>query len=162
MAKKDSQPDSRDAKGQFVAGCAPGPGRPPKLREKAYFDAFRQTASLEDWQAAVEVILAKAIKGDLRAFEALAKYVMPSPAQRLEWQLTEERESEFRVAGATPEEIAARTAVILKSWSPRERASRVVDDRTRPVAFGERQPVPVVRLIDLDNHRAAVDALSGE
>jgi hypothetical protein len=97
---------SRDAKGRFVAGCAPGPGRPPAPKERAYLDSFRQTVSLENWQTAVEAILAKAIKGDVRCFETLAKFAMPLPAQRLEWQLAEEREGEFRVAGATSEELA--------------------------------------------------------
>jgi hypothetical protein len=105
-AKSDSQSTTRDAKGRFVAGCAPGPGRPPAPKERAYLDAFRQTVSLEDWQAAIEAILAKAMKGDVRSFEALAKFTMPLPTQRAKWQQAEEREREFRIAGATPEELA--------------------------------------------------------
>jgi len=95
---------ARDNKGQFAAGNAGGPGRPPVAKEEQYLEILRQTVDLSQWQAAITAVLRKAQEGDLRAFEALAKYIMPLPAQRL--KLSEEpQQEEFRVAGMSPGEL---------------------------------------------------------
>lgn len=94
----------RDKNGQFAAGNAGGPGRPPAAKEEHYLELLRQTVDLSQWQTAISAVLRKAQEGDLRAFEALAKYIMPLPAQRL--KLSEEpAQEEFRVAGMSPGEL---------------------------------------------------------
>ena len=95
----------RDSKGKFLPGCQPGPGRPTVAKEEQYLLLLRQTVDLAQWQKAVKSVLKKAQEGDLRAFEALAKFIMPLPAQRL--KISEEPHQEkYRVAGRTPEKTS--------------------------------------------------------
>ena len=96
---------TRDAKGKFMPGCMPGPGRPTVAREEAYLELLRRTVDLVEWEKAVRAVLAKAKKGDLRAFEALAKFIMPLPAQRL--KISDEPQDEYRVAGRSPAQTDA-------------------------------------------------------
>ncbi len=53
----------RDCRGRFT-GATPGPGRPPKARERAYLDATVACCSLEQWRQIVGRAVADAIAGD--------------------------------------------------------------------------------------------------
>lgn len=73
-------------------------------KEEQYLELLRMTIDLAQWQKVVKAVLKKAQNGDLRAFEALAKFIMPLPAQRL--KISEEPREAYRVAGRTPEKTS--------------------------------------------------------
>ncbi|MEM3460242.1 MAG: hypothetical protein QXO24_03390 [Candidatus Micrarchaeaceae archaeon] len=66
----------RDARGRFIPGTAGGPGRPPRAAEEAYLEALKSAVSLSRFRRIVAAIAEKAEKGDVRAFVALAKYIL--------------------------------------------------------------------------------------
>lgn len=72
----------RDTKGRFIKGESGNPnGRPPRATEEEYRLAVLDIVPLERWKMMIEKQAARAEKGDLRAFEALAKYIAP-PIER--------------------------------------------------------------------------------
>lgn len=69
---------TRDERGRFKKGESGNPqGRPPKATEQEYQDAVADVIPLERWRRMLEAQAKRAERGDLRAFEALAKYVAP-------------------------------------------------------------------------------------
>lgn len=73
----------RNEKGQFVKGYKGGPGRPKRATEEEYREAVLDIVPLERWKLMIEKQAIRAERGDLRAFEALAKYIAP-PIERQE------------------------------------------------------------------------------
>jgi len=125
---------TRDSKGQFAAGNAGGPGRPPAAKEEHYLELLRQTVDLSQWQTAIRAVLRKAQEGDLRAFEALAKYIMPLPAQRL--KISDEPQKEFRVAGMSPGELGeSMVNRLIQKVLERQAYEKMVEaDRVKAIA----------------------------
>ena len=93
----------RDARGRFACGNVGGPGRPSAPKQQEYWTLLRGTVDLREWKKAVEAILAKAQAGDVKAFSALAKFLLPLPAQLL--KISAEPQEEYRVAGLTPDRL---------------------------------------------------------
>jgi hypothetical protein len=72
----------RDNKGRFVKGVSGNPnGRPTRATEEEYRQAVLDIVPLERWKLMIEKQAIRAERGDLRAFEALAKYIAP-PIER--------------------------------------------------------------------------------
>jgi hypothetical protein len=68
----------RDTKGRFVPGVSGNPkGRKPRATEDEYREAILDIVPIDRWRRMIEKQAARAEKGDLRAFEALAKYIAP-------------------------------------------------------------------------------------
>lgn len=87
----------------FVKGQPGGPGRPKGLpKERDYLEAFRKRVSMEEWTECVGKQLEKALGGDSKAFEILAKYCLPEPKQIHEWG--KDTRDAFRRAGMNDEE----------------------------------------------------------
>ena len=63
----------RNEKGQFVKGYKGGPGRPPRATEQEYLDAVADTVPLSRFIRMVEKQAQRAERGDIRAFEGVAK-----------------------------------------------------------------------------------------
>jgi hypothetical protein len=74
----------RDEHGRFLRGNSEGRGRPFRQRETAYYDAVKTTVSLPKWKKAVRTMLDLAISGDCKAFNALAKLLLPADSTLLE------------------------------------------------------------------------------
>jgi hypothetical protein len=94
--------------GRFVKGTKPlpGPGRPPRVVELTYLETLSGNLTQERWADCCCKVIDLAEAGDLKAFELLCKYVLPSPEQRMRiHQTTSTRE--IRVAGKTREEFTA-------------------------------------------------------
>lgn len=94
----------RDHKGRFAPGNPGGPGRKPLRKELELLLRMRSTVTPDEWQAAVVAILESAKSGDVKAFEALAKYLIPTPEKRVGIR---HRDGKFRAAGASREQIDA-------------------------------------------------------
>jgi len=125
---------TRDSKGQFASGNAGGPGRPPALKEEQYSEIMRRTVDPQRWREAIEAVLKKAQEGDLRAFEVLAKHLLPLPAQRL--KISDEPQEEFRVAGLPPGELGESmlNRLIKKVLERRAYEKSVEADRVKAIA----------------------------
>lgn len=63
----------RDAKGRFVKGNKASPGRPPRATEQEYLDKVLDVVPLDRFARMVEKQAQRADRGDIRAFESLAK-----------------------------------------------------------------------------------------
>lgn len=72
----------RDDKGRFIKGGKGGPGRPRGERE--YREALIGRVSLEEWGKVVDKMVGEAISGNVKAFQALAPYIMGLPVQKLQ------------------------------------------------------------------------------
>jgi hypothetical protein len=92
----------------FEKGNPGGPGRPKAPKEREYLDMFRSRVPLEEWGDAVTKMLEMAKDGNVKCFEALAKYCLPQPAMMFEWG-RETREA-FRRAGQGDKELAEQMA----------------------------------------------------
>lgn len=100
---------TRNDKGQFEKGWKGGPGRPKGLpKEREYLDAFRKRVTIDKWMEAVGQQLAKALDGDTKAFEILAKYCLPQPAMMLD--MGKEMREAFRIAGQGDTELMEKMA----------------------------------------------------
>ncbi len=55
---------NRTPSGQFVKGCQPGPGRPPRRTEQGYLLATMDACSLADWSEIVASAVESAKAGD--------------------------------------------------------------------------------------------------
>lgn len=74
----------RDEKGRFVPGHKlPGPGRPSRATERAYFNAMLEAVTPEDWNKATKAVFRLAKRGDVKAFLALVGYYAGLPERRL-------------------------------------------------------------------------------
>jgi hypothetical protein len=92
----------------FEKGNPGGPGRPKAPKEREYLDMFRSRVPLEEWGDAVTKMLEMAKDGNVKCFEALAKYCLPQPVTMLE--LGRETREAFRVAGIHDKELAEKMA----------------------------------------------------
>lgn len=63
--------------GLFAKGNPGGPGRPKRSIEETYLTALREIASIERWNAIVEMALVQAEQGDRYAREWLSRYLLP-------------------------------------------------------------------------------------
>ncbi|WP_442481908.1 hypothetical protein [Aeoliella sp. SH292] len=68
--------DMRAENGRFQAGNPGGPGRPPKGPPSRYLVAMEETITDSEWKRLVRVTYERALKGDHRAREWLAKYLV--------------------------------------------------------------------------------------
>jgi len=69
---------NRDSKGRLLPGHRlPGPGRPARPLEERYLKAFRGSVSVADFRRIVEVVLGKALQGDLGAAKLLLDRALP-------------------------------------------------------------------------------------
>ena len=67
---------NRDSRGRFLAGCAPGPGRPKGERrkvEKEYLAVTAESCSLDDWCEICRSVVQRAKDGDHNSLNFLAK-----------------------------------------------------------------------------------------
>ena len=86
---------NQNAKGQFVKGNKASPGRPKKAHEKAYLDATIAAVTVADWQKIIGTAVTDAIKGDARARNFLAKYLLGKPEDTL--NIVDERDRVIRL-----------------------------------------------------------------
>lgn len=110
--RKRSQPDRtiRETNGRFTKGSPGGPGRLPAQREAAYLRAVREAVTPEEMAELACLLLEKAMGGSIQAARLLCEHLLPKPTERMRIEQDfvmpwERDESEFRVAGASPDEI---------------------------------------------------------
>jgi hypothetical protein len=70
--------------GRFMKGTGGGPGRPPKKREEKYLERFRRAVTLKEFEEASQVLVNKAIEGDINAIKLLFQYALGNPKQVVE------------------------------------------------------------------------------
>lgn len=100
---------TRKPNGQFEKGHRGGPGRPKGVpKEREYLNTFRQHVPLERWGHAVDKMLEMAIDGNVKCFEALAKYCLPQPAMLVD--MGKEMREAFRMAGQQDQELMDKMA----------------------------------------------------
>lgn len=69
----------------FKKGQSGNPkGRKARPTEEKYLKLLRKAVSEEDWDAAVKAMIRQAKCGDVAAFRAIAEYLTPKPAQKME------------------------------------------------------------------------------
>lgn len=85
MAKDHQQNGEppRANRGRFAPGNPGGPGRPCRPVEWQYLRALNEAVSLTAWKAVVKAAVAQARKGDSKAREWLALYLIGSSPPRL-------------------------------------------------------------------------------
>ena len=69
----------RTKEGKFVKGNGGGPGRPKRITERAYLDIITSVCTPDIWRGVVNKALEDAQKGDSKAREWLASYVIGKP-----------------------------------------------------------------------------------
>lgn len=62
----------------FQKGNPGGPGRPPRATEAAYLAATIQAVPIEKWRKVCAMALQQALRGNHKAREFLAKYLLPA------------------------------------------------------------------------------------
>lgn len=92
----------------FEKGNPGGPGRPKAPKEREYLDMFRSRVPLEEWGDAVTKMLEMAKDGNVKCFEALAKYCLPQPAMMHD--MSKEMREAFRFAGMGDKDLADKMA----------------------------------------------------
>ena len=75
----------RTGNGRFTFGNKGGPGRPPRATERHYLAVLAEEVPLETWRAISRRAVADAKKGDAKAREWIAKYLLGAPAEQ--WSL---------------------------------------------------------------------------
>lgn len=68
--------DKRDRNGRFEQGTSGGPGRPPRQTETDYLRATLAACSLEDWREIVVKAVYDAKRGNPKARDFLARYLL--------------------------------------------------------------------------------------
>lgn len=123
---------TREKNGRFLPGTPPGPGRPPRQTEAGCMQAMMQACPLDTWRTICERAVVEAKRGDAKARDWLAKYLVgdpghqaPAPMAVVVQQLTGidpalNRAAELVATGgdflgmASPDEIEkARAAILL-------------------------------------------------
>ena len=79
MADEPTNIMARDKAGRFAKGTKAG-GRLPRVREEAYLKITVANCSEEQWGAVVAKAVEQALKGNAKAREWLARYLLPRPA----------------------------------------------------------------------------------
>jgi len=72
--------EGRDARGWFVKGAPPGPGRPKRRTERELIGQLREQLTPERFKAIVLRLIADAAQGDPDARKLLLGYVMGRPS----------------------------------------------------------------------------------
>ncbi len=75
---------TRDSKGRWLKGKPPGPGRSPMKKEERYYRLTIESVTDEDWVEIVLTAVNQAKRGQWRAREWLANYIIGRPAQIVE------------------------------------------------------------------------------
>ena len=93
------QASERDQRGRFAVGNRAASGRlSPRLRERRYLEILDETLTLEEFEAVLESLIAKAKSGNVPAAKVLLENALGKPLLRVEV----ETGPEYRVAGASP------------------------------------------------------------
>lgn len=81
----------RDANGRFVKGHKgfKKAGRPPRCSEERFLTAILRAIPEDGWEKATKAVLARAKKGDVVAWKALAAYLVGTPVQRIETEVVD-------------------------------------------------------------------------
>lgn len=74
---------TRDGKGRFLKGTAPGPGRNKKEVEDTYLQAFRDSVLPRDWAAIISKAVSDAKRGDAVARKFIADYLIGTALQKM-------------------------------------------------------------------------------
>jgi hypothetical protein len=69
----------RSSNGRFALGNKGGPGRPPRATERHYLAVLADVVPLETWRAICLRAVADAKKGDAKARDWIAKYLLGAP-----------------------------------------------------------------------------------
>lgn len=77
------QPNGQFAKGNTCAKGNRGGGRKKRITEDALYNAFRSVVTEREFKLATKAILELAKGGDVKAYNAIAKYAMGLPPQRI-------------------------------------------------------------------------------
>jgi len=75
----------RSTNGRFAIGNPGGPGRPQRATERHYLAVLAEEVPLETWRAICLRAVADAKKGDAKAREWIAKYLLGAPGEQ--WSL---------------------------------------------------------------------------
>ena len=76
----DNRTNHRDARGRFVYGCSPGPGRPRRAVEEDYLAAFSGVCTPQRLVGIVERLAVAAERGDQSAIQILLRYLVGNPS----------------------------------------------------------------------------------
>lgn len=68
----------------FVKGNPGGPGRPRKSVEEKYLKKFSSSVTLTEWREIIKKAVQQAQKGDARARQWLADYLVGKPIQAID------------------------------------------------------------------------------
>ncbi len=68
--------DKRNANGTFAKGHSGGPGRPRRSVEREYLLCLAESVTLDDWKAVVDRAVVDAKRGDARARDWLARFLV--------------------------------------------------------------------------------------
>jgi len=71
----------RDSRGRYLKGKPPGPGRAPVKKEERYYRLTIESVTDEDWVEIVLTAVNQAKRGQWRAREWLANYIIGRPVQ---------------------------------------------------------------------------------
>ncbi|HMF13227.1 MAG TPA: hypothetical protein VKE94_13010 [Gemmataceae bacterium] len=77
--------DGRTSNGRFAVGNPGGPGRPRRAIELDYLAVLAEVVPLATWRAICLRAVADAKKGDAKAREWIAKYLLGAPGEQ--WSL---------------------------------------------------------------------------
>ena len=88
---KNVKKAKRNNKGQFVKGAKGiSPGRPRRQTETEYLDRLRENITLDKWDQMVNAMWEVAIGGDVQAFNAICKWVLPKDTPEAEIERIDE------------------------------------------------------------------------
>lgn len=73
---------TREKNGRFLPGTPPGPDRPPRQTEAGCMQAMMQACPLDTWRAICERAVVEAKRGDAKARDWLAKYLVGDPGHQ--------------------------------------------------------------------------------
>ncbi len=69
----------RDGRGRFLPGNPGGPGRPKKEPSNRFHIALEEVVTDREWRRLVRNTLERALDGDLKAMDWLAKHLLGKP-----------------------------------------------------------------------------------
>jgi len=108
----------RDRKGRYAQGNKGGPGRLPRVVETTYLETLRGNLTQERWAEVCCKVVELAEAGDLRAFDLLCKYTLPTPEQRIH---LEKGSGELRTYGPEAVERVRRALRMVNAEMENER-----------------------------------------
>jgi len=121
----------RDNNGRFANGNPGGPGRPRRAVEQDYLAVLGDAVSLDDWRDVVARTVSDAKKGDARARDWLANYLIGSDpiqlaelaARELRGATSESFVDDVASKQANDEQWAATTKLLLGDLMTRQMPS---------------------------------------